>query len=82
MAPPQKWTLDPPCPAEKYLQGLFQTNKIQLTDTPIKIQNEHQIFNNFSPNVFRNHFKRQRELNGISLSELNCNISFETYFNP
>lgn len=64
-----KWLRDPPCTAEIYLENLFATGKIEPNDTANKIKNEHSVFKDFSQAVFRNNFKRHRELNGLGLGK-------------
>lgn len=65
----KKWTHDPPCEAELFLEGLFEEKKIGEFDQPGKIQSKYTIFKPFSPSVFRNNFKRIREKNGVGLSK-------------
>lgn len=64
-----KWTIDPPCKAEIYLENLFSSKKIGPHDTPLKIQKDHDIFRDFSAAVFRNNYKRHREFAGLGLGK-------------
>lgn len=64
-----KWTIDPPCAAELYLENLFNEKKISKTDTCLKVQKEYEMFKPYSQSVFRNHFKRLRDRHGLGLSE-------------
>lgn len=65
----KRWTIDPPCEAELFLQKLFKEGKIDPTDTATKIHKKYCIFEHFSAPVFRMHFKRNRDKEGLGLGK-------------
>lgn len=64
-----KWTLNPPCEAENFLEDLFINKKINPTDSANKIHQKYTLFRQFSQAVFRNNYKRLRDRFGLGLRE-------------
>lgn len=75
-----KWTHNPPCEAELFLENLIIKEKINPSDSSSKVQKKYPIFRQFSQAVFRNNFKRLCDRYGVGLCKYITEIKNVTTF--
>ena len=57
----QQWKLKPPGPAQQHLENLFTTGEIRGEQTPHECYKRHEVFQNYSLDVFKKKFYATKE---------------------